>query len=113
MARRPFADWRIAVKTILAFWAVYYGTVIVRALLGGDPETVIGNKAIAIIAGILITFVVYLAGAALGPTVELPGRGLIGDPVAMLVLAVGSVAVMMPKHLLDTLKPADPPRSRR
>lgn len=61
----------------------------------------------------LITFVVYLAGAALGPAVELPGRGLIGDPVAMLVLAVGSVAVMMPKHLRDTVTPAGPPRSPR
>ena len=59
--RRPLADWRIALKSMLAFWAVYYATVIVRALLGGDPETVIGNKALAILAGLILTFGVYAA----------------------------------------------------
>ncbi len=59
--RRPFADWRIALKSILGFWAVYYATVIIRALLGGDPETMIGNKAIAILVGVLLTLGVYAA----------------------------------------------------
>lgn len=96
----------ISAGTILAAWPAMLALLLVvialsvRVLRRSGPAS-------------LITFVVYLAGAVLGPAVELPGRGLIDDPVALLVLAAGSVAVMTPKHLGDTLRPAGPPRSRR
>ena len=99
-ARRPFADWRIAVKTILAFWAVYYGTVIVRALLGGDPETVIGNKAIAIIAGILITFVVYAMIAKLAANTNWRRRAMVAFFASFIgAMMQAAVLIGIDRHL--------------
>jgi signal transduction histidine kinase len=56
---RRFADWRLALKSILGFWLVYAATVIARALLGEDPWTVLHNKVPTIVAGALLTFVLY------------------------------------------------------
>ena len=56
---RRFADWRVALKSILGFWLVYAATVVARALLGEDPWTVLHNKVPTIIAGTLLTFVLY------------------------------------------------------
>ena len=56
---RRFADWRLAVKSILGFWLVYAATVVARALLGDDPWTVLHNKVPTIIAGTLLTFLLY------------------------------------------------------
>ena len=56
---RRFADWRLALKSILGFWLVYAATVVARALLGDDPWTVLHNKVPTIIAGTLLTFVLY------------------------------------------------------
>ena len=56
---RHFADWRLAVKSILGFWLVYAATVVARALLGEDPWTVLHNKVPTIVAGTLLTFVLY------------------------------------------------------
>lgn len=99
-ARRPFADWRIAVKTILAFWAVYYGTVIVRALLGSDPETVIGNKAIAIVAGILITFVVYAMIAKLAANTNWRRRAMVAFFASFIgAMMQAAVLIGIDRHL--------------
>ncbi|HMI39925.1 MAG TPA: histidine kinase [Sphingomicrobium sp.] len=56
-----FADWRLAMKSILGFWLVYAATVVARAFLGTDPLTTLRNKAIIVAAGILLTVAVYLA----------------------------------------------------
>ena len=56
---RPFADWRLALKSILGFWLVYAATVVARALLGDDPWTVLHNKVPTILAGTLLTFALY------------------------------------------------------
>jgi two-component system LytT family sensor kinase len=56
---RRFADWRLALKSILGFWLVYAATVIARALLGEDPWTALHNKVPNILAGIALTFVLY------------------------------------------------------
>ena len=56
---RRFADWRLALKSILGFWLVYAATVVARALLGEDPWTVLHNKVPTIVAGTLLTFVLY------------------------------------------------------
>ncbi|HET7315885.1 MAG TPA: histidine kinase [Sphingomicrobium sp.] len=55
-----FADWPLAVKSILGFWLFYALTVIARAFLGNDPLTVLENKSITVAAGIVLTFCVYL-----------------------------------------------------
>ena len=56
---RRFADWRLAVKSILGFWLVYAATIVARALLGDDPWTVLHNKGPNILAGIVLTVVLY------------------------------------------------------
>ena len=56
---RRFADWRLALKSILGFWLVYAATVIARALLGEDPWTALHNKAPNILVGIALTFALY------------------------------------------------------
>lgn len=58
---RRFADWRLALKSILGFWLVYAATVIARALLGEDPWTALHNKVPNILAGIALTLVLYAA----------------------------------------------------
>ncbi|MDP9162870.1 MAG: histidine kinase [Pseudomonadota bacterium] len=57
----PFADWRIAVRSILGFWLFYAATVVARALLSGDVSGVLQNRAVTIGGGILLTFGVYAA----------------------------------------------------
>ena len=61
-----FADWRLALKSILAFWLVYAATVVARALLGSDPLTALQNKLVTLGVGIVLTFLVYAAIAGIG-----------------------------------------------
>jgi hypothetical protein len=56
-----FGDWRLAVKSILAFWLVYYATVVARAFLGQDPGTILLNRSLTLVIGITLTFVIYAA----------------------------------------------------
>ena len=56
-----FADWRLALKSILGFWLFYALTVISRAFMGADPWTVLQNKAVTIVAGIVLTLGIYAA----------------------------------------------------
>ena len=56
-----FADWRLAMKSILAFWLVYGATIVARAFLGTDPMTALRNRAIIVVAGVVLTVAVYLA----------------------------------------------------
>lgn len=55
-----FANWPLALKSILGFWLFYAATVVVRAFLGTDPATVLYNRAPTVGGGILLTFGVYL-----------------------------------------------------
>ena len=59
-----YADWPLALKSILGFWFFYALTVVARALMGSDPATVLKNKIITISLGILLTALIYLAIAA-------------------------------------------------
>ena len=59
--RKPFADWPMAIKSILAFWAVYAVTVVLRAFLGSDPQTVILNRGLTLTIGVAMTVLVYIA----------------------------------------------------
>jgi two-component system, LytTR family, sensor kinase len=56
-----FADWRLAMKSILVFWLVYSATLVARAFLGTDPITALRNRAIIVVAGVVLTLAVYLA----------------------------------------------------
>ncbi|HUE80126.1 MAG TPA: histidine kinase [Sphingomicrobium sp.] len=56
-----FADWPLALKSILGFWLVYYLTVVARAFLGHDPATVLVNRSLTLIIGIALTAAIYAA----------------------------------------------------
>ena len=62
-SRRPgaprFGDWRMALKSILAFWLVYYLTVVARAFLGQDPGTILLNRTLTLVIGISLTLAIY------------------------------------------------------
>ena len=56
-----FADWPLALKSILGFWLVYYLTVIGRAFLSPDPATILFNRSFTLIIGIVLTLGIYAA----------------------------------------------------
>lgn len=60
--RQPlFADWRLAVQSIIAFWMFYLVTVLVRGLLGPDSANAIVPRATNALVGIVLTFLVYFS----------------------------------------------------
>ena len=61
-----FADWRLAVKTIIGFWLIYALTVVARALLGSDPIATLQNKLVIIAIGVVLTGLIYAAIAVFG-----------------------------------------------
>ena len=69
LTRSRFSDWPLAVKSILGFWFFYALTIVARALLGSDPLTMLSNKMLTILAGIVLTGLVYAA------IVLISGRG--------------------------------------
>jgi len=62
-SRRPgaprFGDWQMALKSILAFWLVYYLTVVARAFLSQDPGTILLNRSLTLVIGIALTIAIY------------------------------------------------------
>jgi len=54
-----FADWRLALKSILGFWIFYALTVVARALLSTDPVTIIQNRMVTIAIGVAVTGLIY------------------------------------------------------
>ena len=71
----PLADWPLALKSILGFWAFYALTVVARAFLSADPITILQNKLLTIVAGVFLTGLIYLAIAifARGPSIRRKG----------------------------------------
>ena len=62
----PFADWPLALKSILGFWLFYALTIVARAFLGSDPATILQNKMPVVGAGMILTGLVYAAIALFG-----------------------------------------------
>ena len=56
-----FADWPLALKSILGFWLVYYMTVVARAFLSHDPGTILLNRSFTLVIGIALTAAIYAA----------------------------------------------------
>ena len=67
-----FADWPLALKSILGFWLFYALTIVARAFLGSDPLTMLSNRMLTILAGVLLTGLVYLviAGFTRGASIR-------------------------------------------
>ena len=56
-----FADWRLATQSIIAFWAFYLVTVLLRGLLGPEAMSAIGYRGINAGLGLVLTFLIYIA----------------------------------------------------
>jgi hypothetical protein len=65
--RSRFGDWPLALKSILGFWLFYALTIVARAYLGTDPVTMVRNKMLVVLVGIILTGFVYLAISGLTP----------------------------------------------
>ena len=89
-----FADWRLAVKSILGFWLVYAATVVARAFLGSDPWTVLYNKIATIGVGVVLTFAVY---ALINLVAGQSGirRKAITAAVLSFLAAIGQASILM------------------
>jgi hypothetical protein len=85
-----FADLPMAVKSILGFWMFYALTVVARAFLGRDPMTVIENRAVTIVVGIILTFFIYATLASFARQASLRRRVILG--AAASVAAASSMA---------------------
>ena len=91
---RPFADWPLALKSLLGFWLVYAATVVVRAFLGSDPTSVLYNKIPTIVAGILLTGVVYLLLSVIAGRWNLR-RKAIAAAILSLLAAITQATIIM------------------
>jgi two-component system LytT family sensor kinase len=105
IARKPLADWRMAAKSIFAFWAVYSLTIVVRAFLGGDPRTVLINKSIVVSVGILLTFLVYLAMSWLASRSHWRRRAIVAIVASLIAATAMSIGLMAVDRYQD--KPQD------
>ena len=89
VARTRFSDWPFAVKSILGFWLFYAVTVLVRAFLTADPWTMVENKMLYLGIGIVITALMYLAIASVGPGASIRRKVV----VAAISATLGSVVM--------------------
>lgn len=94
LREKMFADWPLAVKSILAFWLVYALTVVARAFLGRDPLTILQNRALTIAVGIILTFAIYAALALLARRASLKRRAIVAA-VASLFAAAAMAGVLI------------------
>jgi len=89
LRERTFADWPLAVKSILGFWLFYAVTVVARALLARDPVTIIENRILTTTVGILLTFFIYATlalfarHASLGRRIAIASAGCVAAATSM------------------------------
>jgi hypothetical protein len=89
-----FADWRLAAKIIAGFWIGYTLTVVARAFLGDDPLTTLQNKLLILVAGTLLTGVVYAAIKLFAPGPGLRRQAVVAG-IASLGAAVALATILM------------------
>jgi len=88
--RRQFADWKLALSTIVGFWAIYTLTVVARAFLSSDPGSILINKLTTLVVGMILTGLLYVAIAGLAPGKSIQRKAVVaalGCLVASTVLA--------------------------
>jgi signal transduction histidine kinase len=94
LAPRRFADWQLALKTILGFWAIYSVTVVARAFLGSDPGTILANKLLTLTVGIVLTTLLYAAIASFARGSSMRRKAVVaglGSLVASIALSTSLV----------------------
>ena len=91
--RSRFADWPLAIKSILGFWLFYYLTVVARALLTHDAATILVNRSFTLAIGIALTAGIYVAFAYFARSASLNRRIVVG--VVASVIAAGAQAGLL------------------
>ena len=104
-AETRFRDWRLAAKSILAFWLVYYLTVVARAFLTKDPGTILLNRSLTVVIGVALTAGIYIAFAYLARQSSLRRRILIGFMAAFVAAATQAALLIAADRFLE--KPQD------
>ena len=95
MAQSRFRDWPFAIKSILGFWLFYAATVVARAFLGSDPWTMLQNKLMVILIGIVINGLIYLAITALVTKANVRRKAVIAGLSCVIgSLVLGSTVVL-------------------
>jgi two-component system LytT family sensor kinase len=89
-----FADWPLAIKSILGFWAFYALTVVARAFLGSDPATAIQNRSMTVIVGVALSFLVYFAIASFAREGSI-GRKTIVAGIASFIAACAMSGILI------------------
>ena len=89
-----FADWRLALKSILGFWVFYALTVVARALLSADPVTILQNRLLTIAAGIALTGLIYVAITALAPGPAIRRKAIVAG-LASFLAACGMAGLLL------------------
>jgi signal transduction histidine kinase len=91
---RRFADWPLALKSIFGFWLFWYLTVVARAFLSQDPATILLNRSLTLVSGIVLTAGIYVAFRYLARDVPLTRRIWVGL-LASLIAAGGQAAMLI------------------
>jgi signal transduction histidine kinase len=100
--RSRFADWRLAVRTILGFWAIYGFTVVARALLGSHPLNILQNKVPTFVAGIILTGLLYGAIAYLAPGPSMRRKGVVAAVGSFLVAAALTAVLIVAESAMKS-----------
>ncbi len=99
-----FADWRLALKSILGFWLFYALTVVARAFLGSDPMAIVQNKLIVLGLGIVLTGLIYLAIAKFGAGASVRRKVVIAGVGSLIAAATLAIGVMLAEDLFRESK---------
>ena len=100
-----FDDWRMAVKSILGFWLFYYATVVVRASLSQDPGTIMFNRSLTLVIGVLLTGLVYAAFRLFAAGATVRRRIIVGLIACLLASGTQAGLLIASDRFLD--KPQD------
>ncbi len=92
-------------KSIIAFWLVYYLTVLARALLMQDAATFLFNRSITLAIGLTLTFGVYIVYALFARTGSLKRRVLIGFAASFVAAAAHAGILIAADRFME--KPQD------
>jgi two-component system LytT family sensor kinase len=96
LARSRFADWPLALKSIIGFWSFYALTILLRAVLAPNAVFAIVDKLMNIGVGVVVTGLIYLAIAGLGSRANIRGKTAIAAVACLIgaVLMSGTLAAL-------------------
>ena len=96
-----FRDWRLATRSILGFWLVYFLTVIARAFLTKDPGTVVFNRSLTLVIGIVLTAGIYVVFATFARRAALRRRIVIGVAASFVAAATQAGLLISADRFLE------------